>query len=697
MKLRSKNKSLVALSACMVLPFSAAAMADEATPAPDTSKWVCKFCVISNGWFGDLDFGMIYVDDPTPKFADWRGLDDDWFVDLNGDSSYRNEQGYYFDFYGRRLGLSSRDLEMRGGKQGRYELRASYQEIPRYLGYGTTTPYAGVGTDALVLPEDWHVSQADESDFAPATLETKRKTLGAGLTFKIARIWSFDVDVERQTKKGTEAFGGGLFPFNGVAFPAPVDYTTDLFDMALKLTGDRGQLRLGFMGSEFDNGNSSVTYDNPFALGFGDGVAQNALEPSNEYAQFNLSGAWRFSRWFRVSGKVAAGEMKQNVAFLPYSLNPDFADLQLPRSSLDGKLETSMYNLSGRAWMKLADGLDLTVQYKADKRDNKTPTDVYTPVMLDVFESSPRSNRPYGYDRTRGTAELRFRPTYKLRMNAGFKRDTLERTYQEILESEEDTFWGEIQFTAWTWLDTRLKYESSARDTDEHIQQGNYDRAEHPLMRKFNMADRDRDRATIEFNLTPMERMSVNLSWYATEDDYTDSLIGLTDAEDSAINLDFSYLFGENTNLYLFVTQETIESNLAGAPRPTATPWNGWTEDEIMTWGLGISGRFTDKLTYGLDYVSSDADGDIRVDSGAGEDPFPTMNSKMTNLRVYLDYDLNDRWGLGLDAYREEYDSSDWHVDGLGPLDINGVMTMGDMSPEYDVYVVRMLATLRFQ
>ena len=283
MKLRMKQFSLVALGACMALPLSvpAADTAATATNSPDTTNWVCKLCVVSGGWFGDWDMGLIYVSDPDPKFADWRGLDDDWFIELSGNARYIGEAGNYFDFYGRNLGLDSRDLELRGGKAGRYQLRADYQEIPRYLGYGTTTPFAGVGTDTLVLPEAWQGVLTDTGTFAPAELDSKRKTYGAGLTFKWARHWSYELYVERQTREGTRAFSSGVFPFNGVIFPAPLDYTTDLFDMALKFTGDRGQLRLGFMGSEFDNGNHSVTFDNPFALGFGDDIATNSLEPDN--------------------------------------------------------------------------------------------------------------------------------------------------------------------------------------------------------------------------------------------------------------------------------------------------------------------------------------------------------------------------------------------------------------------------------
>jgi MtrB/PioB family decaheme-associated outer membrane protein len=692
MKRRSKHQILVALSACMLLSIGSTGLADEPADAPDTSNWVCKFCPISGGWFGEWDLGLIYVDDPTPKFADYRGLiDDGAYLEAGGNSRYLNENGYYFDFYGQNLGLDSRALEMRGGKQGFYEFRANYSEIPRYLGYGTVTPYSGVGTDILVLPES-----SQPATFAAAKLESKRKTIGAGLTFKMGSSWKFDADVEQQTRDGTRSFSGGLFAINGAIFPAPIDHTTRLFNTGLEYSGNRSHLRLEFIGSDFDNGYNSVTWDNPMALGWGDEVSRSALEPDNKFYQFSLIGAFNFSPRFRISGKASIGNVKQNDAFLPYSINPAFNDLALPRESLDGEIDTSMFNLSGRVYIRLANRLDLTAQYKVNERDNKTPVDSYTPVLLEVFPSDPRSNRPYSYDRAQGKLELRYRPRYNIRLNAGLKRDTLERTYQDVRKTEEDSYWGELQLTSWAWLGARLKLDHLRRDARSFEEQGNFDRAENPLMRKFNMAERDRNRVTLEFDLTPNERFDIALSIYTTDDDYDASVIGLTESEETSINLDFNYAVNKHTNLYAFVSRDDIESEMSAADGVDSVPWNAFTEDVILTWGLGITGRINEKFSYGFDYVSSDSDGDILTDSGAGEAPFPVLKTKLRNARVYLHYKLNGRWGLGLDAYREEYDSSDWYVDEIGPLDVNGILTMGEISPDYDVNVIRLLATLNF-
>ncbi len=696
MKRHIKNKLLVALSACILLPFSNPGLSDEAVDPPDKTKWVCKLCAISNGWFGDWELGLIYVNDPTPKFADYRGLDDDGFyLKADGYSRYLNAQGYYFDFYGHNLGLDSRRLDMRGGKQGRYELRAGYNEIPRYLGNGTVTPYLGVGTDTLALPGNWNLSDGN-SFMNPTSLESKRKTLDAGATIKLGHSWKILANYERQKKDGTYTFGGGVLPFNGVMLPAPLDYTTNLFDVGLEYAGNRGQARLEFSGSDFNNGYNSVTWDSPFAVGFGDEVSRSALAPDNKYSQLSLAGAFRISSRFRVSGKAYLGKAKQNVAFLPYSINPKFSDLELPRYSLDGKLETSMYNLSGRMYLRLTDDLDLTAQYKKDERDNKTPIDSYTPVLEEVVETGPFSNRPYSYDRQQGWAELRFRPVHNVRINAGLKRATLQRTYQAVEENTEDSYWGEFQMIPLALLDVRIKYENLSRDSKAYIPQGNYGRDEHPLMRKFNMADRDREVITFQMDLSPIDRLGINLSYYNTDDDYKNSVVGLTQGKESNASLDLNYAFSKSATVYAFVSKDRIKSQIAGSPNVSTGVWKAFTDDEILTWGLGISGRINDKTSYGLDYVYSDADGNIRTETAADEPPFPVLKSKLRNLRVYVNHKINDRWGLGLNAFQEKYDSADWYVDGFGPLDVNGLLTLGQVSPNYDTWVLSMFATLNF-
>lgn len=63
------------------------------TAAADTdfSKWLCKLCVVYDGWYGDLNFGIGYASDDSRRFGDYRGVEEEGITTaLDGDLHYRN-------------------------------------------------------------------------------------------------------------------------------------------------------------------------------------------------------------------------------------------------------------------------------------------------------------------------------------------------------------------------------------------------------------------------------------------------------------------------------------------------------------------------------------------------------------------------------------------------------------------------------
>ena len=62
----------------------------------DTSQWKCSACPYPKGTTGSVDAGVGYVSDKSQKFGDFTGLDNKGaFLDLNGNVSHRNENGYF--------------------------------------------------------------------------------------------------------------------------------------------------------------------------------------------------------------------------------------------------------------------------------------------------------------------------------------------------------------------------------------------------------------------------------------------------------------------------------------------------------------------------------------------------------------------------------------------------------------------------
>jgi hypothetical protein len=85
-----------------------------------------------------------------------------------------------------------------------------------------------------------------------------------------------------------------------------------------------------------------------------------------------------------------------------------------------------------------------------------------------------------------------------------------------------------------------------------------------------------------------------------------------------------------------------------------------------------------------------------KLQQRSGEDPFPALRSDLRNARVYVSCALSDQWGMKHYAEQEKYDSEDWYVDDLGPDGLLSVLSLGVVSPDYKVTVLRVLARYEF-
>jgi MtrB/PioB family decaheme-associated outer membrane protein len=669
----------------------------------DTSGWLCSLCPYRYGWYGELDIGAGYVGDSSLKFGDYRGLEEEGgFVAIDGNAHYRDSEGHFLDLKLRNLTLDSRLLSVRGGQRGRYILELDYREIPKYRGYGTSSPFDGAGSQALTLPAGWQPANNTSgmtllgSSLRPVELKTQRKMLDAVLKWKLDRNWSYEVQYEHQSKDGTQPFGAGVFLSNASHFPVPVDFSTDRLGLALAYRGKSTHLRLGFSGSEFDNGQKFLTWQNPFTPIPGTEVLRTSLAPDNSFYQFNLAGTWVPTPKLRLSGRAAWGRMEQDDPLLPYSTNPAFSDLPLPRLSADTRIDTGTLNLGGKLTARLSRRLDLTARLRRDERDNKTPVDIWEPVITDLVRRQPRPNRPYSFERNRASLSLRYRAHGAVRLQVGADYEEFERSLQSVLETDEDRYWAEVSLSPGSLLQFRAKFEQANRDAGPYLQLEDGGPIEHPLMRKFHLADRDRDRVTLDIDLTPLPDLAFSLSYYRSEDDYERSPIGLQESEERNISLDANWHISERVDAHAFISQDDIDSSLMSAASNAASPWQGVSNDRFLTVGLGLSATLNSRLSLGFDFVNADSEGDIRTDTGAGEAPFPELQTDLRNVRLHIDYRANERWGLKFYLEREEYDSRDWALDGIGPDGIAAILSFGALSPDYSVTVVRAQASYRF-
>mgnify|MGYP001828114842 FL=1 len=613
----------------------------------------CRQCVKYTGWRGTIDFGAAYIDDDSYRFGDYRGLEEEGFyAAVDGDVHYRDLKGNYFDLYAQNVGYESRELDLRTGNQGHYELRLGWQEIPRWLGYGgTQTPFLGVGGDVLTLPEGWVKANttsemtALQDSLVAEPLKVKREIFDAGATIKFLSNWSYRIDYQQQKKEGLRTLGAGLYFSNASILPMPIDFTTDLFDTALTWANKRAQVELGFISSKFDNGYSSLTWQNPFRSLPEHSVFRAALEPGNKFHQFNLSGAFAITPKIRLSGRASTGRMKQNDPFLPYTINPKYSDLPLPRESLDGKVDINTYNLTGKLFARINNKLSFTARGKWDKRDNKTPVDLYTPVATDLVPVTPRYNRPYSYKRQKYSADVRYRLDPRVGLSGGVRQHNMDRTLQHVERTKETTWWAQARVNPTFNTEFRFKGEWGDRDISDYLQLDDDGTVDHPLFRKFNMADGDGDRILVEFDYMPVDSFSITLGYIHAQSKYKESVLGLQKSLDESYSVNLNYAVNSKVNAYAFYNLDYIDADILNTTGGSSAPWNAITEDQIETAGIGLSAIISEKSSLGIDYVYAGSTGKISVQTAAEEEPFDNLKTNLKNFRLHFDYEFNDSWG----------------------------------------------------
>jgi MtrB/PioB family decaheme-associated outer membrane protein len=220
---------------------------------------------------------------------------------------------------------------------------------------------------------------------------------------------------------------------------------------------------------------------------------------------------------------------------------------------------------------------------------------------------------------------------------------------------------------------------------------------ENPLLRKYNMAGRLRDSAELRADIAATNHISIGLQADASEDEYSNSTVGLTTAKEYSFGGDVTVMLSERTNLHFFANRQVIESEQAGSQTFSTPDWLGENEDTIDLAGIGLRhALIKDKLDIGADYTAARSTGDIDVNAPAGESAFPDFSTSLDTLKIYANYRMKDNLSLHAAYWYEDYDSENWILEGVAPDTIPNVLAFGEQSPRYHLHVIAVSVRYRF-
>jgi hypothetical protein len=180
---------------------------------------------------------------------------------------------------------------------------------------------------------------------------------------------------------------------------------------------------------------------------------------------------------------------------------------------------------------------------------------------LGVERCLPRQheNLPYSFT-DNGQAGGRV-PIEGDQVDAGYDYEKKDRTHQEVNRTKENTFWGKASVRARDNIDFSFKAAHANRSNSDYNAVDETEPPENPLMRKYNLADRQRDSASLNAGFIPHERISIGMGADLAQDDYSNSALGLTKSREASYNTDASVIVTDATTLHLFASWQRIKSN----------------------------------------------------------------------------------------------------------------------------------------
>ena len=707
-KISRKSIKLLILSAGLSAPLLLSAQTEPATEVPtaDTSNWNCEYCPKYSGWYGDVFLGVQNVSDDSAKFGDYTGLNEDGaYLLADGEIQYFGKDGYFTNIYFDDLGLDSRSINLQGGRQGIYEYYLDFNQLPHYMSDTARSPFSGV--DNLVLPVGWVDANSTSGmssladSLQPVDIQQERETIGLGFRLIQSSRWQYSIDFNQTTQDGTQLIGGS-FLLSTSLLPAPVDYKTDQLELKAGFNGKKLQAELAYYVSTFSNEYESLTWQNPYpASVLGGDIGRLALAPDNNFQQISASAAYLLDpvTATRMTANLSVGHMEQDDNYLPATINSNLVTAALPRNNLAGDIDTLNYNLRISTRPTRDAYLSFAVQYS--ERDNNSPINDYEQVDTDVFVSVPRSNIPYSFSRKKTSMTIRHRLPMDFKLSAGIENGSHERTLLRSSRTDEDAIWAELSSNLFSMIDFRIKLADESRRHTTVDWLSVFVSQENPSMQKFNMADRERDELSASLSISPIDMLAISITADTTEDDYFNSHIGLTNAEQESYTIDISLSPTKNLYLYAFAAQETIDSMMVGSTLFTAPDWfqPNWSahqKDIIDTIGFGFElAELFEKFTLGVDYNKSESAGDIILLPTPTE-AFPTLTTDLDSTNLYLKYGLNKSMALQLKYLTESYNSNDWALDNVEPDTIPTVLTLGQDSFNYDVDSFSLAFNYRF-
>jgi MtrB/PioB family decaheme-associated outer membrane protein len=677
--LRRASHASALIAALSITPAAADTPAPS-SPAPDTSDWKCTQCPFLKGYEGEAEIGALNARGANASFGRYTGIDHTGtYADAGTSGQSRSDDGSYANYDLESLGLTSREGYVEGGREGRYDLRISYDGQPTRLYDTAETPFRGNGAN-LGLPLNWVAAggtggmSALTENLAPVNLGYDRHTVALLGRFFASSRWTLFGEFRRQEKIGT-GLTGASFLTEAVQLPQPIDYVTDSLETGAAWAGRRASFRLTYTGSWFEDNSDALTFANPYLpIVPGSTEGRLGVPPGNTLQQLAAAGNIQLPWWASTLTYAASlGTLRQNAAFIPVSTQVG-AGIPAP-GSLDGDVHLSHYAL-GLATRPLPK-LSLRGNATYDGRDDKTNPLAVAYVVTDTFPGGTAVTPRYSEDHVRLDGGADYALARWLKVGVGGKLDDIHYGPGQVVTwTQNAESWGRGTITPIASLSFTLKIGNGLRKASS------FDAAalppgENPLIRESDYAPRDRVFSSVTGAWTATSTLTWSVEGFLAKDDYRSSPLGLQAVHEQRGSSTLTWTPRETLSAYLNAGYERLFNLQNGYTGLDTPPW--LAADTERFWRMDVGARWVpqERWTLTLDYLIAPSYEDTDSSVGGLTQAFPQSWTKLDSTRLEVGYQWTPALQLHFRYTRETYNSNDWALAGVGPATVPNLLALG--------------------
>ena len=464
--------------------------------------------------------------------------------------------------------------------------------------------------------------------YHPIDLKSLRNTIDGQFVFSPTEQVDLSVHVKTFTRQGTQPWGASYGFSQAVEIAAPVDNRTADVEGKLEWGNQHGAVNVGFAHSQFDNHIQELVWDSPFrvtdqtnstAYTTGNGTTQGrlSLPPSNTEDTFSGTAVGRLAHRTTVAANFAVATLKQNGTIIPFTINTAIPTIPMDRTTAEAKVNVASFGLV--ATSRPAANLWLNARYRYFNHDNKTPVfNAEEYVRLDqVMEETGGETDNLNITQNQLTLGMAYTAMPHASFKVDYGRNAIDRTFREFATTTENSIKFSVDSVGSALVTLRSSYEYAKRTGSGFDEAILTDSGQQPDMRHYDVANRNRNRGTVMFTLTPTAKSDVTFSLAAGQDTYPDQEFGLLNNKNQAYTVGFD-LFPADTVTFGVVYAYEKYTNLAASrmASPGATfvdpsyDWDMNADEKVNDFSANLdlikAIQKTD-IRFGYDYSKSDA------------------------------------------------------------------------------------------